>query len=128
MIKGIIKIITKRFLLYLDRKGVDVISEFIVPETEDDVKINELLVKFGKMQSGITLKRGEVIEAQKDLIIMIEPIIFSYLSGDIDGWEKSLLTKTWGEKVNKINMILDEHDQIAKSCDEIHNKLQVLNS
>lgn len=123
MFTKLIHSITKKLIKFLEKRGVDIFEEnpFLTP-SEDELIFNENNNKLINLQGEISLKRAEIIENQKNLLQIIEPALFSNLSESSDNWERNGVTKLWFDKVNEINKLIQDHQNLINEFEEMYTK------
>lgn len=114
--------ITQRLLTILKKRGVDI--SLLRPITKKETKIEEESNKLYDLQAVISIKRAEIVEIQKQLIINIEPLVFNVLSQTNDNWQKTSMTKIWMDSLNGINTKIDEHEQLLRLFESTYYNLE----
>ncbi len=116
--------LTELLLKLLKDSGVDTkkLIQKNAAEVELELVENELL----KHQNQLSIKRAEIINNQRDLLAMVEPTLFSTLNDGEDNWQKTTITKLWFDKLDVINKLIDEHQEISKHFENTYIKIEKL--
>jgi hypothetical protein len=102
--------ITEGLLTILRQRGVDISK--LKPQTKKEKEVEELSSQLYDLQAVISIKRAEIVETQRNLIINVEPVLLNVLAETEDNWQKTTLTKIWMEKLNEINTKIEEHEEL----------------
>ena len=127
---GLLYNIAKWSVNKLIKKGVDltdlVETDGLTKKVREAANIlnNQLIT----LQDQFALKRAEIIELQNDLIQTVEPTFIRLLADTNDNMVKTTMTKIWVDKTEKINVAIDEHEDIIKLFSQKHEQLQKLES
>jgi hypothetical protein len=76
------------------------------------------------LQANISIKRAELVETQKNLIVKMEPIVFNVLSETDDSWQKTTMTKIWMDDLTEINNKIDEHEELLNLFENTYYNLE----
>jgi hypothetical protein len=117
--------ITEWLLRILKTRGVDVSQ--LNPKTKKDHLFDGYSNNLIDLQGAISIKRAEIIDNQRDLLAMVEPTLFNILGKSEDNWEKTTITKAWFDKLNDINYLVEEHQDLLKEFEGTFIKIQNLN-
>jgi hypothetical protein len=124
MVTRILYSITEWLLKILKTRGVDIST--LNPKTKREVVIEGEINKLRELQSEISIKRGEIIQEQNELMSMVEPTLFNILSESKDSWEKTSVTKLWFDKLSVINDMVGEHETLVKHFEDTYTKIEKL--
>jgi hypothetical protein len=102
--------IAQGLLTILRQRGVDISQ--LKPITKKEKEVEQLSNQLYDLQATISIKRAEIVEVQRNLIVNIEPVVFDVLAKTDDSWQKTTLTKIWMEKLNDINTRIEEHEEL----------------
>ena len=102
--------ITESLLTILRQRGVDISK--LNPQTKKEKEVEQLANQLYDLQATISIKRAEIVETQRNLIINVEPVLLNVLAETQDNWQKTTLTKVWVDKLNDINTKIDEHEEL----------------
>ena len=116
--------ITEWLLKILKARGEDISK--LNPKTKNDMLVEGTLNELRDLQADISIKRAEIIQAQNELLSMVEPTLFNVLSESKDSWEKTSVTKLWFDKLNVINDMVGEHETLVKRFEETYIKIEKL--
>ena len=89
------------------------------PELTNNTKVEEFI----RIQSDISIKRAEIIEMQRDLMQMVEPIILNLKNIPGESENKTYVIKTWLQGLSNINDSIDDHEKLVIEFEEQYNKL-----
>ncbi len=109
----------------LQTAGMDI--SLINPQSEKQESINSMSSDIVDLQAEISIKRAEVIENQADLLSSVEPVLFNTLSNSNNAWDSSIITQIWMTKLNKINNIILDHENLIKKLETAYYKLEQVN-
>ena len=84
-----------------------------------DSTVNELV----KIQSEISIKRAEIIEMQRDLMQMVEPVVLNLKNIPGDSEDKTHIIRTWLRGLSNINILIDSHEEMVIKFEEIYHKM-----
>jgi thermostable 8-oxoguanine DNA glycosylase len=99
----------KTFLILTLDKAIMLLSKIIKKINKDcidlntDSAVNELV----KIQSEISIKRAEIIEMQRDLMQMVEPVVLNLKNIPGDSEDKTHIIRTWLRGLSNINILID---------------------
>lgn len=116
MITKLLTKITFYLIRVLIKRGVNVPDKVI--------EMSPASLKLIQLQGEISIMRANIIESQRDLIRMVEPTLFRNLAETNDSWEKTSITKSWYDKVDEINVLINEHQTVLNEFDEVYNKIE----
>ena len=102
--------IAQGLLTILRQRGVDISQ--LKPLTKKEKEVEKLSNQLYNLQATISIKRAEIVEVQRNLIVNIEPVVFDILAKTDDSWQKTTLTKIWMDKLNDINTKIEEHEEL----------------
>lgn len=106
----------------LRSRGVDV--QQLVPKTKQEIDFNNIKEELINLQGAVSLKRADIIDKQSDLFAFIEPVVYTTF-GEIDNsWGKMGMTKLWFDKLNDINLLINEHENLLKEFENTYIKLE----
>ena len=114
--------ITEALLRVLRKRGVDVST--LRPLTKKEKQVEALSNRLYDLQASISIKRAELVETQKDLIVKMEPIVFSVLAETDDSWQKTTMTKIWMDTLTDINNKIDEHEELLVTFEKTYYNLE----
>lgn len=114
--------ITEALLRVLRQRGVDVSK--LRPLTKKEIEIESLSNKLYDLQANISIKRAEIVDTQKNLIVNVEPVLLSILAQTEDNWQKTTMTKIWLDSLNDINQKIDEHEELLQVFEATYYNLQ----
>ena len=114
--------ITETLLVLLKKRGVDV--SVLRPLTKKEKQIELLSNRLYDLQANISIKRAELVETQKNLIVKMEPIVFNVLSETDDSWQKTTMTKIWMDDLTEINNKIDEHEELLNLFENTYYNLE----
>ena len=114
--------ITEALLRVLRKRGVDVST--LRPLTKKEKQVEALSNRLYDLQASISIKRAELVEVQKDLIVKMEPIVFSVLAETDDSWQKTTMTKIWMDTLTDINTKIDEHEELLVTFEKTYYNLE----
>ena len=114
--------ITETLLVLLKKRGVDV--SVLIPLTKKEKQIELLSNRLYDLQANISIKRAELVETQKNLIVKMEPIVFNVLSETDDSWQKTTMTKIWMDDLTEINNKIDEHEELLNLFENTYYNLE----
>ena len=125
---GLLYKITKWGVNRLIKKNVDLSNLVEVDKTtkllrEASVSLNNELIE---LQDQFCIKRSEIIQAQNDLIIQIEGVYITFLAESKDATVQATMTKHWMDHLEKINKLIDEHEDIIALFNNKHNQLKAI--
>lgn len=125
---GLLYRITKWGVNRLIKKGVDLSNLVDVDKTtrllrEASLSLNNELVN---IQDQFCVKRSEIIKAQNELIVSVEPIYLTFLAESKDATVQTTMTKHWLDHLDNINTLIDEHEELISKFDEKHNQLKAI--
>lgn len=89
------------------------------PELTNNTKVEEFI----RIQSDISIKRAEIIEMQRDLMQMVEPIILNLKNIPGESENKTYVIRTWLQGLSNINDSIDDHEKLVIEFEEQYNKL-----
>ena len=89
------------------------------PELTNNTKVEEFI----RIQSDISIKRAEIIEMQRDLMQMVEPIILNLKNIPGESENKTYIIRTWLQGLSNINDSIDDHEKLVIEFEEQYNKL-----
>ena len=127
---GLLYNIAKWSVNKLIRKGVD-LSNLV--ETDKQTKLlreaayslnNELI----QLQDEFCIKRAEIIKAQNELIYELEPTYITLLAESSDSMLQTTMTKLWMDRIEEINKLIEEHEQLIAIFDKKRNQLDAIES
>jgi hypothetical protein len=102
--------IAEGLLTILRQRGVDISK--LNPLTKKEKEIEQLSNQLYDLQATISIKRAEIVETQRNLLLNIEPVLINVLAETEDSWQKTTLTKIWMEKLSDINSKINEHEEL----------------
>lgn len=102
--------IAQGLLTILRQRGVDISQ--LKPLTKKEKEVELLSNELYDLQATISIKRAEIVETQRNLIVNIEPVVFDVLAKTDDSWQKTTLTKIWMDKLNDINNKIEDHEKL----------------
>lgn len=114
--------ITETLLRILRQRGVDVSK--LRPLTKKEIEVETLSNKLYDLQANISIKRAEIVDTQKNLLVDVEPILLSVLADANDNWQKTTMTKIWLDSLNEINKKIDEHEELLQVFETTYYNLQ----
>lgn len=114
--------ITETLLRVLRQRGVDVSK--LRPLTKKEIEVETLSNKLYDLQATISIKRAEIVDTQKNLLVNVEPIVLSVLAEANDNWQKTTMTKIWLDSLNSINRQIDEHEELLQVFEATYYNLQ----
>jgi hypothetical protein len=114
--------ITEGLLTILRQRGVDISK--LKPLTKKEKKVEKLSNQLYDLQATISIKRAEIVEAQRNLIVNIEPVVFDVLAKTDDSWQKTTLTKIWMDKLNDINNKIEDHENLLGDFEMTYYNLE----
>jgi methyl-accepting chemotaxis protein len=94
-----------------------------VDKNQPELTNNTKVEKFIKIQSDISIKRAEIIEMQRDLMQMVEPIILNLKNIPGESENKTYVIRTWLQGLSNINDSIDDHEKLVIEFEEQYNKL-----
>ena len=89
------------------------------PELTNNTKVEEFI----RIQSDISIKRAEIIEMQRDLMQMVEPIILNLKNIPGESENKTYIIRTWLQGLSNINDSIDDHEKLVIEFEGQYNKL-----
>ena len=89
------------------------------PELTNNTKVEEFI----RIQSDISIKRAEIIEMQRDLMQMVEPIILNLKNIPGESENKTYVIRTWLQGLSNINDSIDDHEKLVIEFEGQYNKL-----
>ncbi len=125
---GLLYSITKWGVNRLLKKGVDLSN---IVETDKQTKLlreaalslnNELI----QLQDEFCIKRAEIIKAQNELIYEVEPTYITLLADSSDAMLQTTMTKLWIDRIDMVNKLIDEHEQLIATFDKKKNQLDAI--
>jgi hypothetical protein len=125
---GLLYKITKWGVNRLIKQGVDLSNLVDVDKTtkllrEASLSLNNDLVN---IQDQFCVKRSEIIKAQNELIVSVEPLYLTFLAESKDASVQTTMTKHWLDHLDNINTLIDEHEELISKFDEKHNQLKAI--
>jgi hypothetical protein len=115
----------KTFLILTLDKVIMLLSKIIKKINKDcidlntDSAVNELV----KIQSEISIKRAEIIEMQRDLMQMVEPVVLNLKNIPGDSEDKTHIIRTWLRGLSNINILIDSHEEMVIKFENLYNKM-----
>jgi hypothetical protein len=115
----------KTFLILTLDKAIMLLSKIIKKINKDcidlntDSAVNELV----KIQSEISIKRAEIIEMQRDLMQMVEPVVLNLKNIPGDSEDKTHIIRTWLRGLSNINILIDSHEEMVIKFENLYNKM-----
>ena len=94
-----------------------------VDKNQPELTNNTKIEKFIRIQSDISIKRAEIIEMQRDLMQMVEPIILNLKNIPGESENKTYIIRTWLQCLSNINDSIDDHEKLVIEFEEQYNKL-----
>jgi hypothetical protein len=94
-----------------------------VDKNQPELTNNTKVEKFIRIQSDISIKRAEIIEMQRDLMQMVEPIILNLKNIPGESENKTYVIRTWLQGLSNINDSIDDHEKLVIEFEEQYNKL-----
>lgn len=94
-----------------------------VDKNQPELTNNTKIEKFIRIQSDISIKRAEIIEMQRDLMQMVEPIILNLKNIPGESENKTYIIRTWLQGLSNINDSIDDHEKLVIEFEEQYNKL-----
>ena len=114
--------ITEGLMTILKQRGVDISK--LKPLTKKERDIETLSNHLYDLQATISIKRAEIVDIQNGLIVSMEPIVFSVLGQTDDNWQKTTLTKVWIDKLNEINVKINEHEELLQDFEATYYNIE----
>ena len=114
--------ITEALLTILRKRGVDVTR--LRPLTKKEKEIEVLSNRLYDLQANISIKRAEIVDIQKQLIVNMEPVVFNILAETDDSWQKTTMTKIWMDNLGEINKKIDEHEELLQNFETTYYNLE----
>ena len=118
----ILFVIAQGLLTILRQRGVDISQ--LKPLTKKEKEVEKLSNQLYDLQATISIKRAEIVEAQRNLIVNIEPVVFDVLAKTDDSWQKTTLTKIWMDKLNDINNKIEDHENLLGDFEMTYYNLE----
>ena len=94
-----------------------------VDKNQPELTNNTKIEKFIRIQSDISIKRAEIIEMQRDLMQMVEPIILNLKNIPGESENKTYIIRTWLQGLSNINDSIDDHEKLVIQFEGKYNKL-----
>ena len=94
-----------------------------VDKNQPELTNNTKIEKFIRIQSDISIKRAEIIEMQRDLMQMVEPIILNLKNIPGESENKTYIIRTWLQGLSNINDSIDDHEKLVIEFEGQYNKL-----
>lgn len=115
----------KNYLLLILNKLIDWLFNIIkkIDKDQSKLKNNTKVEEFIRIQSDISIKRAEIIEMQRDLMQMVEPIILNLKNIPGEAENKTYIIRTWLQGLSNINDSIDDHEKLVIEFEEQYNKL-----
>lgn len=115
----------KNYLLLILNKLIDWLFNIIkkIDKDQSKLKNNTKVEEFIRIQSDISIKRAEIIEMQRDLMQMVEPIILNLKNIPGEPENKTYIIRTWLQGLSNINDSIDDHEKLVIEFEEQYNKL-----
>jgi hypothetical protein len=115
----------KNYLVLILNKLIDWLFNIVkkIDKEQSKIKNNTKLEKFIRIQSDISIKRAEIIEMQRDLMQMVEPIILNLKNIPGESENKTYVIRTWLQGLSNINDSIDDHEKLVIEFEEQYNKL-----
>jgi hypothetical protein len=114
--------IAQGLLTILRQRGVDISQ--LKPLTKKEKEVEKLSNQLYDLQATISIKRAEIVEVQRNLIVNIEPVVFDVLAKTDDSWQKTTLTKIWMDKLNDINNKIEDHEKLLGNFEMTYYNLE----
>ena len=94
-----------------------------VDKNQPELTNNTKIEKFIRIQSDISIKRAEIIEMQRDLMQMVEPIILNLKNIPGESENKTYIIRTWLQGLSNINDSIDDHEKLVSEFEGQYNTL-----
>ena len=101
------------------------LSNIIKKINKDNIDLNtdNTLSELVKIQSEISIKRAEIIEMQRDLMQMVEPVVLNLKNIPGNSEDKTYIIRTWLQGLSNINILIDSHEEMVIKFENLYNKI-----
>jgi hypothetical protein len=115
----------KTFLILTLNKVIMLLSKIIKKINKDGIDLNtdSTVNELVKIQSEISIKRAEIIEMQRDLMQMVEPVVLNLKNIPGDSEDKTHIIRTWLRGLSNINILIDSHEEMVIKFENLYNKM-----